>query len=95
MLICLADQRYIKPESSAAATNMVRQTVIFVLVLENSAKLFGKKTDYRNSHGPKKNPRHQKEPYSEHEWERKGNKLLVEGVEMALKNKNQAETRSL
>lgn len=42
-----------------------------------------------------KNPRHKKEPFSEREWERKGNKLLVEGVEMALKNKNQAETRSL
>lgn len=59
MLFCLADQRYIKPESSAAATNMVRQTVIFVLFSESSAKLFGKKTDYRSSHGPKK-PRHEK-----------------------------------
>lgn len=56
MLIYLADQRYIKPESSGAATNMVRQTVIFVLFLENSAKLFGKKKDYRNSHGLKKAP---------------------------------------
>lgn len=43
MHIYLADQRYIKPESSAAATNMVRQIVIFVLFLESSAKLFGKK----------------------------------------------------
>lgn len=94
MLIYL-DQRYIKPESSAAATNMARQTVIFVLFLESSAKLFAKKTDYRSTHGTKKIPRHKKEPFLERKWERKGNKLLVEGVEMALKNKNQAETRSL
>lgn len=83
MLICLADQRYIKPESSAAATNMVRQTVIFVLFLESSAKLFGKKTDYRSSRGPKKTQA-RKKPFSEREWERKGNKQIVEGVEMAL-----------
>lgn len=32
-----------------------------------------------------KKPRHKREPFSEHEWEPKGNKLLVEGVEIALK----------
>lgn len=44
MFIYVADQRYLKPESSAAATDIVRQTVLFVLFLENSAKLFGKET---------------------------------------------------
>lgn len=54
MVVYLVDQRYIKPGSSAAATNMVRQTVILVLFLESSAKLFGKKTDDRSSRGTKK-----------------------------------------
>lgn len=54
MAVCLVDQRCVNPGSSAAATNMMRQTVIFVLFLESSAKLFGKRTDYRSSHGTKK-----------------------------------------
>lgn len=42
-LICLADQRYIKAEASAAATNMVRQTMIICIVFRKFCQSFWKR----------------------------------------------------